>query len=111
MNDGIHIGREGTTATLKVVGELELVQGDKLEASALRLLPETEHLTVDLSAVTFMDSSGLGALIAINQAADELGATVVLQDPPRSVVRVLEMTATADAFTITSATPGAPPLA
>lgn len=100
MADRIDIDRDGTTATLRVTGELELVQGDRLEAATQRMIGEVEHFVVDLSGVTFMDSSGLGALIAINQAVGEAGASVVLRQPTEAVTRILEMTATASAFTI-----------
>lgn len=100
VTDHIHHAQNGSIATFTVVGELALTQGDKLEAAARRVLPDCEQVAVDLSMVTFMDSSGLGALIAINQAAAEQGTTLVLQSPPASVMRIMDMTATTSVFTI-----------
>lgn len=44
---------------------------------------------VDLSAVTFMDSRGLGALIAANERSREGAATIRLFDPSDAVRRLL----------------------
>ena len=100
MVDRIDEATQGSTTTLTVAGVLELLQGDKLEAAARRLLPEVDRVVIDLSGVTFMDSSGLGALIAISQAAEERGTSLVLRSPPPAVTRIMEMTATESVFTI-----------
>ncbi|HVE94726.1 MAG TPA: STAS domain-containing protein [Acidimicrobiales bacterium] len=100
MEDRIDVTRDGSTATVSVAGELELVQGDKLEAAVRRLLPDVERVVVDLNGVTFMDSSGLGALIALRQAADETGWRFALRGPTQAVTRVLELTSTISLFEI-----------
>lgn len=107
VDDRIEITRHGSSATVTVVGELELVQGDKLEAAALGLFGEVEQVVIDMSDVSFMDSSGLGALIVIGQAAEARGGSLVLQAPTPSVMKVLELTSTASIFTIERAA-GAP---
>jgi anti-sigma B factor antagonist len=47
---------------------------------------------VDLSAVTFMDSTAVGTLIMLHQAAMERHGQVVLVQPERIVLRVLQIT-------------------
>jgi len=44
---------------------------------------------VDLSAVTFMDSRGLGSLIAANERAREGAAPIRIHDPSDAVRRLL----------------------
>jgi anti-sigma B factor antagonist len=48
-------------------------------------------VVVDLSGVTFLDSSGLGAIVEIRRHAIEHGQTVMLRGPDDRVLRVLEL--------------------
>jgi anti-sigma B factor antagonist len=36
-----------------------------LQSTVRRLIPETEHLVLDLTDVTYLDSSGLGSLVGL----------------------------------------------
>jgi anti-sigma B factor antagonist len=84
------IADEGVTY-LSVTGEVDLAVADDLrEAGIAALTPLAGTLRIDLSGVTFMDSTGLSALIAINQAAGD-NHTVVLDRPSSRVCRVLEV--------------------
>ncbi len=47
---------------------------------------------VDLRHVMFMDSSGIGALLAAHRLAGESGAALRIRDPSPSVRTVLELT-------------------
>ncbi len=79
---------------------LDLESGDALEALVVPLLEAGTEVVADLSEVTFADSSGIGALIAIHQAATDRGARFVLAAPSRHVRQLLEMTGLTDFFTI-----------
>ncbi len=85
---------------VEVTGELDLSSGDELEALVVPMLKPGAEVGVRLRDVTFADSSGLGALLALLQRAGEEGAEVVLVEPSRAVRRVLEVTATAELFRI-----------
>ncbi len=52
----------------------------------------TGVVDVDLAGVTFMDSSGIGALIAAHRLAGTTGATLRVRDPGPPVRTVLELT-------------------
>jgi anti-sigma B factor antagonist len=52
---------------------------------------DRQRVVVDLGRVRFCDSSGLGALLDIRRAAEELGATIVLRAPSAGVARVLDI--------------------
>jgi len=54
--------------------------------------PELQHLVVDLAAVAFMDSSGLGALIGMLKRAAARGGDVRLARPCSTVKAVLDIT-------------------
>ena len=56
------------------------------------------HLVIDLAHVTFVDSSGLGALIVARRSARERDGSVSLVSPPPVVRRLLSSTQLHDAF-------------
>lgn len=85
--------------TVVVSGEIDMAAGPELEALVLPLA-STRPLVIDLSAVTFLDSSGLRALLKIAQAADEQATHLVLRSPAPEVERLFELTGTRDNFTI-----------
>jgi anti-sigma B factor antagonist len=82
---------EGVTV-LEVIGEVDLSNADQLRDAAIAALtPFGGTLRIDLAEVTFIDSTGLGALIAVyNYAGDQ--HRVLIQNPRRNVQRILEIT-------------------
>jgi anti-anti-sigma factor len=62
-------------------------------------------LDIDLSGVTFLDCTGLGALIAVRNAAIEAGGQMRLSHPQPIVRRVLEVTGVLGMFTAATIDP------
>lgn len=62
---------------------------------------------VDLSGVTFMDSSGIGWLIAMDTIGRERHGTLALLDPPERVRQLLRLSGLSDRFVITRSAPAA----
>jgi anti-sigma B factor antagonist len=58
------------------------------------------RLVLDLSGVKFMDSAGLGQLIACRQRTLDHGGDIVLVSPRRQLKDLLVMTLLADVFRI-----------
>jgi anti-sigma B factor antagonist len=88
-----------------VRGELDVESGPRLrDFLAAQLARETLPCVVDLSKVTFIDSSGLHALVASLRRAQLLGRrfTLVL-DPSGRVQRLLEMTGLGALFEVVPA--------
>ncbi len=50
-----------------------------------------KQLTIDLSGVKFMDSSGLGLILGRLNKASEVGAECVLLDPNTGVTKILDL--------------------
>jgi anti-sigma B factor antagonist len=61
---------------------------------------EVESLELDLADVTFMDSSGLGALVHAHKCSDTTGTPMFLRSPPEAVMRLLDIVGLTDLFTI-----------
>jgi anti-anti-sigma factor len=89
----IHRGQDGTT--LEVSGDIDLATAGHL-SEALELCMEWDSgITVDLSAVKFMDSSGVRALIETSQGLNG-NAPLKLRSPQPALVRLFELTKLAD---------------
>lgn len=55
-------------------------------------------LVLDLSGVTFMDSSGLRLVVSLNQHALAGGPAIVIKDPSRPVTRLFEIAGLSELF-------------
>ena len=76
--------------TLK--GEIDAETGVCLHDAVANFDPRRhQSIEFDLSGVTFVDSSGIGALVQARRAAEGGGARIVLVNPSRPVVRVLAL--------------------
>jgi anti-sigma B factor antagonist len=85
-------------ARLELVGELDIGTGAQLDDAVARVLEDgCRHLVIDLAGTTFLDSSGLGALIRAARSVDAAQATMTVLSPPGSEARVvIEMSRTGD---------------
>ena len=76
---------------VRAVGEVDASTCGQLD-ERLRALDGAEPASVDLSAVTFMDSSGLRVLIEHHYLRAERGYSLTVVNPSRPVRRLLEIT-------------------
>jgi anti-sigma B factor antagonist len=95
----------GPQCDLVLSGEVDLQVTDALIRVAHSHLADTgvQRLLVDLGAVTFMDSTGLGALVAIRNAAKKQGKEIVLGNVPERIRQLLVITGLDGVFPIKSA--------
>ena len=86
---------EGDRVSIRVKGELDMAATPTL-TQAIVSAASTPRICLDLSGVTFLDSSAIGALVASGREVGEAGSR--LEIGPRSdiVTRVLEITGLAD---------------
>ncbi len=87
-----------------VRGTLDAATVDALRHALLSTLQNQRPATmiVDLTFVTFMDSMGIGALVAGYNAAREAGSRFVLRNPSEFVHRQLRITGLAEMFGLPS---------
>jgi anti-sigma B factor antagonist len=99
----IQIDRDGTGATVTLAGELDMLNAPDLTDHLTALLDEgVTALSVNLTGLEFIDSSGLSALIGVHQDAETRGATLTLVSPHERVVRLLHVTGLGDVFEVSS---------
>lgn len=87
-----------------VRGTLDAATVDALRGALLSTLHGERPLMmiVDLMYVTFMDSMGVGALVAGHNAARETGTRFVLRNPSEFVHRQLRITGLSEMFGLAS---------
>ena len=77
---------------LELAGEADILSADGLRARVgelANLLPA--HVVFDLSGLTFMDSSGINALVQAVRSVEQGGGTAVVTEPTPDVRRVFEI--------------------
>jgi len=92
--------REGGSVTVAVAGEIVLSTADQLDA-AIRQAEETEinRIVVDLSALSFVDSTGLGVLLeAIKRTRRDGNRLSFVPSKHEAVTRLLALTDTTEMF-------------
>jgi anti-anti-sigma factor len=86
-------------ATAVLCGDLDLANSPLLRDELLRALTlGVTHLRLDLGALTFIDSSGVAALIVVRRSATEHGAELEITAISRLAQRVFDSCGVAELF-------------
>ena len=85
---------EDRDADLKIYGEFDMTGVLRVEPELTAMLEaeELDRLTLDLSGLRFVDSTGLGVIIDLDQRARRGDFELEIVPGPRSVQRVFEVT-------------------
>ena len=81
-----------------VTGEVDADNCAEMGASLLQGGTSEAELVLDVSALAFIDSSGISELLRVREAMIEAGGSMVLRDPTDNVRRVLEITGLTETF-------------
>jgi anti-anti-sigma factor len=82
----------GRVSTVTVAGEIDLSSAPRLRHVLMQVLDAGEvDAVVDLSAVEFVDASGIGVLVWAAHQADDRGGRLTLRQPSRAVRDVLDL--------------------
>jgi anti-anti-sigma factor len=88
----INVVRDRASATVTLAGELDIATVPRVEeAIEATLTDEVQQLTVDLSGLGFVDSSGLRLFIVLDQRAAEQGWELRLLRPDAQVLTVFQV--------------------
>ena len=101
-NDSITVAIDDVRVVV-VRGDVDLAGGPLLDEAIARV-ERDGPVVIDVSGVDFIDSSGLRSLLSASRRAHERSGEVVLRAPSPGVLRLLELTGTADQFTFDGVT-------
>lgn len=87
-------------AVVHVGGDIDTDSIHRFDVTVTEAVGRARHVIIDLSQVTFVDSSGLGALIVARKSARQGGGSMSLVSPPAVVRRLLGSTQLHDVFAI-----------
>ncbi len=88
------------TTTVRPVGEIDIWTAPDLRAQWLELAAteQPDMIVVDLTEVTFLDSTGIGMLVSLRNAQQEHGGTVSVRGASTTIVKVLQLTGLESTF-------------
>ena len=87
-------------AVYALSGDIDLVTSEDLLARVRQIADGATPLDLDLAGVGFMDSTGLRSLFHLHDIATARGGRLRLLHPSDRIMRLLELTGTADQFEI-----------
>jgi anti-sigma B factor antagonist len=89
----ITITESGNTRTVRLEGTCDLATAPDLRNAMQSLVPpEVQDLVVDVSALEFIDSTGLGVILGAMRRLREGGGALRIAGAAGTVRRVLEIT-------------------
>ncbi|MEY2474789.1 MAG: anti-sigma factor antagonist [Actinomycetota bacterium] len=91
----------GVTPRLRLIGEMDAGTIDVFRSAVTDVRDAGgERVILDLGELDFIDSTGLGALVAALKRFRDVGGDVTLTDVRPRVAKLLELTGLDKAFTI-----------
>ncbi len=87
-------------SVLVASGELDIASSGRLLEATRHAAQTSPDVTLDMSAVTFMDCSALSALLRSRRCLALRGGVLTLRSPHRSVLYLLRLTSLEGAFPI-----------
>lgn len=81
----------GGASVVVLGGELDLATSPQLLTAAAGLEASAQPVILDMAAVTFVDSSGVRALLDVERMAGDKGRRLALYRPSVAVTRLLDL--------------------
>jgi anti-sigma B factor antagonist len=89
-------------AVVRVRGEVDFAARPELDETFADALSASARVVVDLSETTFMDASGIAALVEAHKRAGQHGGAVIVRSPSAMTRRLLAITGVDGLVTIES---------
>lgn len=101
MDVSVHTVVHGDQVVVQVAGEIDVYTAASLREKLADLI-DADHtdVIVDLTGVTFMDSTGLGVLVGALKKVRGYGGRLQLVIDQEKVIKVFRITALTQVFTI-----------
>jgi anti-sigma B factor antagonist len=99
------VDSESGLPVLRAWGEIDVASAPDFHASLYEVIgQDADTIVVDLSDVSFIDSTGLGVLVGAETQAREEGKGLRLVVTQPQILRLLELTGLDEVFTVVSNT-------
>lgn len=84
---------EESPSTVRHQGDLDIVTSEEVKRQLAAMVEDgSSTVTLDLRNVGFVDSSGLGALVAVHNYAEARGSQLVVRSAPSHVRDLFSLT-------------------
>jgi anti-sigma B factor antagonist len=90
----------GEITIVDLVGQIDLGSSPPLRKTLLNSLKTTEHMAINLSGVSYIDSSGIASLLEVLREAQDSKKKLVLFGVAGAVLQVLQLTRLTGVFEI-----------
>jgi anti-anti-sigma factor len=99
-SDSVTVTVDDDRATAALSGDFDMAATFTIEPALERALedPGVSALTLDLSDVSFIDSTGIGVLFRVEAEARSRGVALAIVPGPREVQRVFEIAGLSDSL-------------
>jgi anti-sigma B factor antagonist len=88
----VDVSQEPGTLVLHLGGELDMASRDVIESAVMAAIPSAYKVVLDLSDLTFCDSSGIAMFVAASEKARAEGVQLTLENLQPRVAHVFEVT-------------------
>jgi anti-sigma B factor antagonist len=92
----------GEIIIVDLVGQIDLGSSPALRKTLLNCLKTTKHMAINMSGVTYIDSSGIASLLEVLREAQDTNRKLVLFGVAGAVLQVLQLTRLTGIFEIVS---------
>jgi anti-sigma B factor antagonist len=92
--------RDDGVCVVQAAGDIDIAAAEEFFEVVREVLSRCTAVEVDLSDVTFIDSSGLGALVRMRKEADAKQVSLCLTNVSAATDRLLRLTGLIDFFDI-----------
>jgi anti-anti-sigma factor len=101
LNFGLEASKRGTSALVTLRGDFDVQVVEEVTAKLAEVESTgPELLVLDLSGLSFLDSSGMGVIAAAHSRAVAAGRRFLVVDPPWSVMRAFKLSGLDEVITI-----------
>ena len=96
----LETNRDGNVATVLCRGKLVTGTTQILQAEVIKLIPGSRRIILDLTNLTFMDSSGLGTLVRLYVSCKSAGCDLELINLGQRIRQLFEISNLLSVFTV-----------
>ena len=97
----LHVGELDGVPVVAAVGEIDFATAPRLRDTLLKPVMDGQtRVVADLAGVEFLDSTGLGVLVAVLKRARSLGGDLALVVTSQRIRAVFEVTGLTEVFTL-----------